>query len=202
MPYYPKPLERLINELRRLPGVGIKTAQRLAFHMMKMSPEEISALAKAIAELHSSLTYCSICGNITEIGRDPCDICSDPTRDHSLICVVEEPDDLLALERTGRYRGVYHVLMGALSPLEGITPEDLRIRELLERVNNEDIREVIIATNHTTEGQATAIYLANRLGKLDIKVTRIAYGIPVGGDLEYIDEVTLAKALEGRREMI
>lgn len=196
---YPKPLERLINELKKLPGVGLKTAQRLAFHIMKMPEDEAERLARAIAEVKRSLTYCSICGNITE--TDPCQICSDPERDHSTICVVEEPDDLWALERTGRYNGVYHVLMGALSPMDGITPNKLRIRELLERVNNEEVKEVIIATNHTTEGEATAMFIANLLGKLNIKVTRIAYGIPMGGDLEYIDEVTLAKALEGRREI-
>jgi len=199
MRQYPKPLERLISELKKLPGVGLKTAQRLAFHIMKMPEEEAERLARAIAEVKKSLTYCSICGNITE--TDPCEICSDPERDHSTICVVEEPDDLWALERTNRYNGVYHVLMGALSPMDGITPDKLRIRELLERVNNEDVKEVIIATNHTTEGEATAMFIANLLGKLNIKVTRIAYGIPMGGDLEYIDEVTLAKALEGRREI-
>ncbi|RKY01881.1 recombination protein RecR [Candidatus Poribacteria bacterium] len=199
MRQYPKPLERLISELKKLPGVGLKTAQRLAFHIMKMPEEETERLARAIAEVKKSLTYCSICGNITE--TDPCEICSDPERDHSTICVVEEPDDLWALERTNRYNGVYHVLMGALSPMDGITPDKLRIRELLERVNNEDVKEVIIATNHTTEGEATAMFIANLLGKLNIKVTRIAYGIPMGGDLEYIDEVTLAKALEGRREI-
>jgi recombination protein RecR len=167
--------------------------------MLKMPEDDTKSLAQAIFDIKSSLIYCKVCGNITQ--ENPCRICTDPNRDHAVICVVEEPDDLLALERTRQYNGVYHVLMGALSPLEGINPQDLRIKELFERVNSEDISEIILATNHTTEGQATALYIAKRLEGLDIKLTRIAYGIPVGGDLEYTDEVTLGKALEGRREI-
>ncbi|MBM3242328.1 recombination protein RecR [Candidatus Poribacteria bacterium] len=199
MQSYPEPLAKLINELRKLPGVGPKTSQRFAFYMLKMPEDDTKALAQAIFEIKSSLIYCKVCGNITQ--ENPCRICTDPNRDHAVMCVVEEPDDLLALERTRQYNGVYHVLMGALSPLEGINPHDLRIKELFERVNSEEISEIILATNHTTEGQATALYIAKRLEGLDIKLTRIAYGIPVGGDLEYTDEVTLGKALEGRREI-
>ncbi|MBC8236328.1 recombination protein RecR [bacterium] len=199
MQSYPEPLAKLMNELRKLPGVGPKTSQRFAFYMLKMPEEDTKALAQAIYDIKSSLIYCEVCGNITQ--EDPCRICTDPNRDHSIICVVEEPDDLLALDRTKQYNGVYHVLMGVLSPLEGINPQDLRIKELFERVNSEDISEIILATNHTTEGQTTALYIAKQLERLDIKLTRIAYGIPVGGDLEYTDEVTLGKALEGRREI-
>ncbi|MBI1923845.1 recombination protein RecR, partial [Candidatus Poribacteria bacterium] len=190
-------LAKLINELQKLPTIGPKTAQRLAFYMLKMPPEEIAKLAQAISEIKTRLAYCTICGNITD--RNPCYICADTSRNHQVICVIEEPDDLLAIERTKAYKGVYHVLMGVLSPLDGVGPKDLRIDSLFERVNNENIKEVILATNYTTEGQATALYLTKRLGPLGIEITRIAYGIPVGGDLEYIDEVTLAKALEGRR---
>jgi recombination protein RecR len=199
MQSYPEPLAKLMNELRKLPGVGPKTSQRFAFYMLKMPEEDTKSLAQAIHDIKSSLIYCEVCGSITQ--ENPCRICTDPNRDHSVICVVEEPDDLLALERTKQYHGVYHVLMGVLSPLEGINPQDLRMKELFERVNSEDISEVILATNHTTEGQTTALYIAKQLEKLDIKLTRIAYGIPVGGDLEYTDEVTLGKALEGRREI-
>lgn len=200
MQYYPEPLSKLINELRKLPGVGPKTSQRFAFHMLNNMPEESTrALAQAILDVKSQLIYCDTCGNITD--ESPCRICRDSERDHSTICVVEEPQYLLKIERTKQYKGVYHVLMGTLSPLEGVNPGDLRIKELFERVNSEDVDEIILATNHTTEGQATALYLERQLKKLSIKLTRIAYGIPVGGDLEYIDEVTLGKALEGRREI-
>jgi recombination protein RecR len=199
MQSYPEPLAKLMNELRKLPGVGPKTSQRFAFYMLKMPEEETKSLAQAIHDIKSSLIYCEVCGSITQ--ENPCRICTDPNRDHSVICVVEEPDDLLALERTKQYHGVYHVLMGVLSPLEGINPQDLRMKELFERVNSEDISEIILATNHTTEGQTTALYIAKQLERLEIKLTRIAYGIPVGGDLEYTDEVTLGKALEGRREI-
>ena len=196
---YPEPLVRLINELQKLPTIGPKTAQRLAFYMLKMPESDIVKLAEAISEVKTRLSYCTICGNITE--QSPCHICADPGRDHQTICVIEEPDDLLAIERTKEYRGLYHALMGVLSPLDGVGPKDLRIDALLERVRDEAIKEVILATNYTTEGQATALYLAKRLENLGIAITRIAYGIPVGGDLEYIDEVTLAKALEGRRKV-
>jgi recombination protein RecR len=196
---YPEPLARLINELQKLPTIGPKTAQRLAFRMLKMRDEETGQLAKAIAELKTLLSYCTICGNITD--QDPCKICTDSKRDHQIICVIEEPDDLLAIERTNGYKGVYHVLMGVLSPLDGVGPQDLRIDALCQRIQAGDIKEVILATNHTTEGQATAHYLTRRLADLELSITRIPTGIPVGGDLEYIDEVTLAKALEGRRKV-
>lgn len=199
MQYYPEPLAKLINELRKLPGVGPKTSQRFAFYMLKMPESETQALAQAILDMKSSLIYCEVCGNITD--KSPCQICVAPDRDHSTICVVEESNDLLKVERTKQYNGMYHVLMGALSPLEGITPQDLRIKELFERVNSEDVSEIILATNFTTEGQATALYIARRLENMGIKLTRIAHGIPVGGYLEYVDEVTLGKALDGRRDM-
>jgi recombination protein RecR len=199
MLHYPEPLARLINELQRLPTIGPKTAQRLAFYMLKMPDEETAKLAQAIFDIKAHLSYCTICGNITD--QSPCYICADAERDRQIICVVEEPDDLLAIERTKEYKGVYHALMGVLSPLDGVGPKDLRIDALFERIHNQDIKEVILATNYTTEGQATALYLRKRLEDFGIAITRIAYGIPVGGDLEYIDEVTLAKALEGRREI-
>ena len=199
MQYYPEPLAKLINELRKLPGVGPKTSQRFAFYLLKIPESETQALAQAILDMKSSLIYCEVCGNITD--KSPCHICTDTRRNHSTICVVEESNDLLKIERTKQYNGMYHVLMGALSPLEGIKPEDLRIKELFERVNSEDISEIILATNFTTEGQATALYIARRLENMGIKLTRIAYGIPVGGYLEYTDEVTLGKALDGRRDM-
>lgn len=199
MQYYPAPLEKLINELRKLPGIGTKTAQRLAFYMLKMSDEEINRLAQSIVDMKSQLTHCEICGNITT--ESPCQICCSSKRDQSVICVVEEVDDLLAFERTKQYSGVYHVLMGALSPLEGVNPQDLRIEELFQRIKSESISEIILAMNHTTEGRATELYLAKRLGNSGIKVTQIAYGLPAGGDIEYADEITIAKALEGRREI-
>jgi recombination protein RecR len=199
MLHYPEPLARLINELQKLPTIGPKTAQRLAFYMLKMPESETAKLAQAISDMKTHLSYCTICGNITD--RSPCYICADPERDRQTICVIEEPDDLLAIERTKEYKGLYHALMGVLSPLDGVGPKDLRIDTLFERISYEDIKEVILATNYTTEGQATALYLTKRLENLGIAITRIAYGIPVGGDLEYIDEVTLAKALEGRRQV-
>jgi recombination protein RecR len=198
MNYYPDPLIRLISELKKLPSIGPKSAQRLALHLMKSTQEDIKLLTDAIFQLKVALRYCSICGSITD--RDPCAICEDPNRDHSIICVVEEPDDVIALERA-QFKGVYHVLMGALSPLDGVNPENLRIKELLERVNSQNISEIIFATNPTTEGQATAMYLFRRLKPLGLNITRIAYGLPVGGELEYADEVTLSKAMEGRREI-
>jgi len=199
MHYHPEPLAKLINELQKLPTVGPKTAQRLAFFMLKMPIEETAKLAQAISEVRTRLSYCGICGNITDC--EPCHICADPERDRRVICVIEEPDDLLAIERTNGYDGVYHVLMGVISPLDGVGPKDLRIDSLFERINSGNIQEVILATNYTTEGQATSLYLSNHLSNLGLAITRIAYGIPAGGDLEYIDEVTLAKALEGRRKV-
>ena len=199
MAYYPEPVARLIDALQRLPGVGPKTAQRLTFFLLKRPAEEVGELADALAQLKARILHCSVCFNVTE--EDPCRICSDPARDARSLCIVEEPNDLLALERTGEFRGRYHVLLGALSPLDGIGPEDLKVRELLVRLEQGGVEEVILATNPSVEGEATAIYLAKLLRPLGARVTRIARGLPVGGDLEYADEVTLSKALEGRREM-
>ena len=196
---YPKPLEDLVKQLQKLPTIGPKTAQRLAFSILKMSEEEVAKISKSISEVKTKLNYCTICGSITD--RDPCMICTNPDRSHQVGCVIEEPDDLLAIERTRRYKGVYHVLLGVLSPLDGVGPRDLRIGSLLERGGENNIGEVIIATNYTTEGQATALYLANQLDDFDIEITRIAYGIPVGGDLEYIDDQTISQAIEGRRKI-
>jgi len=196
---YAPPLARLIEELGKLPTIGPRTAQRLAFHMLGMSPEDAQALAEAILECKRRIRHCSVCGNITEL--DPCALCTNDQRDRSVICVVEDPRDIAAMERTREFKGVYHVLNGAISPLDGVGPDDLRIGELLHRVSTGDVREVIIATNPRVEGEATALYLAKVLKPLGVRVTRIAHGLPVGGDLEYADEVTLARALEGRREL-
>jgi len=197
--YYPEPVARLIEALQKLPGIGPKTAQRLTFFLLKRPPEEVTALSEALVRVKAQIVNCSVCFNVTE--EDPCRICTDPARDPKSLCVVEEPNDLLALERTGQYRGRYHVLLGALSPLDGIGPEDLRVRELLARLETQPVDEVILATNPNVEGEATAIYLAKLLKSLVGRVTRIARGLPVGGDIEYADEVTLGKALEGRKEM-
>jgi recombination protein RecR len=197
--YFPEPVARLIDALQKLPGIGPKTAQRLTFFLLKRPVEEVAALSEAIVRVKAQIVNCSVCFNVTE--EDPCRICADPARDARLLCVVEEPNDLLAIERTRQYRGRYHVLLGALSPLDGIGPEDLRVRELLARLEGQPVDEVILATNPNVEGEATAIYLAKLLKPLAGRVTRIARGLPVGGDLEYADEVTLGKALEGRKEM-
>lgn len=197
--YYPEPLARLITELQKLPSVGTKTAQRIAMHILRMSDGDAKQLGQVIAEVKDQIVYCSICGSIAE--RDPCRICSDPQRDHKVVCVVEETDDVIALERTGLFKGIYHVLMGALSPLDGINPDDLRIRELFERINSQDIEEIIMATNPNAQGQATAIYLSRKIRPMGIKITQLAHGLPMGGDIDYVDEVTLGKALEGRREI-
>ena len=199
MVYYPEPIARLLDALQKLPGVGPKTAQRLTFFLLKQPAAEVSLLSEAIARVKSQIVHCGTCFNVTD--QDPCRICRDPARDARTLCVVEEPNDLLAVERTGEYRGRYHVLMGALSPLDGIGPEDLRVRELLARLEKDPVEEVILATNPNVEGEATAIYLAKLIKPLGPRVTRIARGLPVGGDLEYADEVTLSKALEGRREV-
>lgn len=199
MAHYPEPVARLIEALQRLPGIGPKTAQRLTFFLLKRPAEEVRELAAALVAVKERIVYCRTCFNVTD--EDPCRICTDPTRDARLLCVVEEPNDLLAMERTGEYRGRYHVLLGALSPLDGIGPEDLKIRELLARLEGGETTEVILATNPNVEGEATALYLARLLKPLGLKVTRIARGLPVGGDLEYADQVTLSKALEGRREI-
>ena len=194
----PEPLIRLIEELQHLPGIGPKSAQRLAFHILKNPREQAERLADALRGVKDQVTYCSVCSNITD--TDPCPFCRDDSRDHHLICVVEEPQNVSAIERTREFKGVYHVLMGALSPLQGVGPDDLRIKGLLARITN-GAGEVILATNPTVEGEATAIYLARLLKPLGVKVTRIAMGVPVGSDLEYADEVTMHKALEGRREV-
>ena len=199
MAYYPEPVARLIDAFQRLPGIGPKTAQRLTFFLLKRPTEEVAALAEALGQLKVLIVHCSVCFNVTQ--EDPCRICRDPQRDPRSLCIVEEPNDLLALEKTGGFRGRYHVLLGALSPLDGIGPEDLKVRELLQRLERDPVEEVILATNPSVEGEATAIYLAKLLKPLATRITRIARGLPVGGDLEYADEVTLAKALEGRRDM-
>jgi len=198
--HYPEPVARLIEALQRLPGIGPKTAQRLTFFLLKRPVEEVRELSEALVAVKDRIVYCQTCFNVTD--EDPCRICRDPGRDTRLICVVEEPNDLLAMERTGEFRGSYHVLLGALSPLDGIGPEDLKVRELLARLDaGAGTTEVILATNPNVEGEATALYLAKLLRPLGVKVTRIARGLPVGGDLEYADQVTLSKALEGRREI-
>jgi recombination protein RecR len=198
--HYPEPVARLIEALQRLPGIGPKTAQRLTFFLLKRPVEEVRELSEALVAVKDRIVYCQTCFNVTD--EDPCRICRDPGRDNRLICVVEEPNDLLAMERTGEFRGRYHVLLGALSPLDGIGPEDIKVRELLARLDTgAGTAEVILATNPNVEGEATALYLAKLLRPLGVKVTRIARGLPVGGDLEYADQVTLSKALEGRREI-
>lgn len=196
---YPEPVARLIDELSKMPTVGPKTAQRLAFHILKLSLEEARALAEAILNVKEKMRYCSICFTITDI--DPCATCSNPARSDRVLCVVEDPRDVIALERTREFRGKYHVLHGAISPLDGIGPDELKIAELVARVRAGGAEEVIVATNPRVEGEATAIYLARLLKPLGVRVTRIAHGLPVGGDLEYADEVTLARALEGRRDL-
>ena len=199
MGYYPEPVARLIDALQRLPGIGPRSAQRLTFFLLKRPIDEVRELSDALVGLKLSIVNCSRCFNVTQ--DDPCRICADPARDGRMLCIVEEPNDLLAMERTGDFRGVYHVLLGALSPLDGIGPQDLKVRELLQRFESESIDEVILATNPNVEGEATAIYLSKLLKPLGARLTRIARGLPVGGDLEYADQVTLSKALEGRKEV-
>jgi recombination protein RecR len=197
----PEPVQNLVISLERLPGIGPKTASRLAFFLLR-APGEVSAqLAEALADLKTKIAFCSVCFNITSVGRERCEICADSQRDEALICVVEEPLDMLALERIGAYKGRYHILQGVLSPIEGIGPDDLRIKALLERVRGGSVREVILATNPSMEGEATAQYLQPRLQSLGVRVTRLARGLPVGGDLEYADQNTLLRALTGRQEM-
>jgi len=197
--YYSPTIERLIENFEKLPSIGHKTATRLAFHMLNLNEEGVNEFINAIVEAKKNLKYCSKCFNITDI--DPCPICSSPKRDQSIICVVEDVKDVVAMEKTHEFKGVYHVLHGSISPMNGIGPEDIKIKELLERLREVDVKEIIIATNPRVEGEATAIYLSKLIKPIGIKVTRIAHGIPVGGDLEYTDEVTLSKALEGRREL-
>ena len=192
-----EPINRLIRSLAKLPGVGEKTASRLALHILRCSRDEALELARSIVAVKEKITMCKVCCNLTD--QDPCTICSSQKRERDIICVVEEPGDLIALETGGEFKGLYHVLHGVISPLDGINPEDIRIQELLNRLKTSQVKEVIIATNPTTNGNATALYLSNVIKPLGIKVTRIAQGIPIGGDIEYTDEVTLKKALEGRR---
>ncbi|HIN11534.1 MAG: recombination mediator RecR [Vicinamibacterales bacterium] len=193
------PLVRLTEQLQRLPSIGPKSAQRLAFHLLKQSRDEVDQLCDAIRDLKELISYCSVCSNITD--RDPCFYCTDHSRDRRIICVVETPHNVAAVERTRDFKGAYHVLMGALSPLKGVGPDDLHIKGLLERVGADEVHEVILATNPNVEGEATALYLAKLLKPLGVRVTRIAMGVPVGSDLEYADEITMLKAMEGRREV-
>lgn len=194
-----EPIARMVSQLSRLPGIGQKSAQRLAYYIVGLPEDQVHELAAAIWQGRKAVKYCSICGNYT--ASDPCDICADEARHNGILCVVRDPRDVAAMERMRDYRGGYHVLHGTISPMEGIGPEDIRIRELLERVGREEVQEVILATNPDIEGEATAAYIARLLKPMGIRVTRIAHGLPVGGDLEYTDEVTLSKAIEGRREM-
>lgn len=198
MDFYPVAIEKLIEEFAKLPSIGKKTAQRLTLHVLNLPKEEVEAFADALKEARGTIRYCSVCGNFTD--SDPCSICSNPNRDKEIICVVEQPKDIMTMERVKEFNGVYHVLHGNISPMQGRGPQDIRIRELVSRMSA-DIKEVILATNPNIEGEATAMYISKVLKPLDIKVTRIATGIPVGGDLEYADEVTLSKALEGRKEL-
>lgn len=194
--YYPAPLARLLEELMKLPGIGIKSAQRIAFHLLKAPAEEEQGLAEAIAQLRQTIRYCSVCWNYTDV--DPCRICSDTRRDEDVICVVEEPTTLIAIEKTREFKGRYHVLLGCLNPLQGIGPADLKIKELAARLKDKRAREVILATNPTVEGEATAVYIAKLIQEDTDKLTRIALGVPVGGDLDFVDEVTMARAFVGR----
>ncbi len=199
MVIHAKPIDRLVEALTKLPGIGRKTAARLAFHILRSSLSEAQALARAILDVKEKIHLCSVCFNLTD--EDPCRICQDEHRNKEILCVVEGPNDLIAIENTGAFNGRYHVLHGTISPLEGIGPEDIKVRELLERLHQEKIAEVILATNPTVEGGATALYLTDQIRPLGLKVTRIAYGIPMGGEIEYSDGMTLSKALEGRREI-
>jgi len=194
-----EPVSRLIEEFNKLPGIGPKTAQRLTYFLLRAPVEQTQALAEALLRMKERTIFCSVCFNITE--SDPCSLCLDTSRDRRAICVVEEPLDVLALERTRVFKGLYHVLHGAISPVDGIGPEDLRIHELLARLKNDEVKEILLATNPNLEGEATSMYLHRLVGPLGLRVTRLARGLPVGGDLEYADEVTLTRAIEGRREM-
>lgn len=199
MSRFAEPMTRLIDELKKLPGIGSKSAQRLAFHILRSSADDAEALAAAVQDVKAKLHLCSVCNNITDI--DPCVYCSSPTRNQKVVCVVEEPTNISSVEKTRHFNGVYHVLHGSISPLHGVGPEQLRIANLISRLAGGDIEEVILATNPTVEGEATATYLAQQLKRQGLRVTRIAMGIPVGSDIEYTDEVTMLKAMEGRREM-
>lgn len=199
MAFYTQPVQALIDELGRLPGVGPKSAQRIAFHLLKLPNDDVARLARAITEAKAKVRFCARCWNVAE--EELCPICLDDRRDSSIVCVVEESRDIVAIEKTGEFRGRYHVLMGAMSPLEGIGPEQLKMKELFARIEPEDVREVILCTNPNTEGEVTAMYIARMMKPFGVRVTRIASGLPVGGDLEYADELTLGRALEGRRDV-
>ncbi|WKB35911.1 recombination mediator RecR [Terrilactibacillus sp. S3-3] len=196
---YPEPIAKLIDSFMKLPGIGPKTAVRLAFYAVDMNEEDVMEFARSLVNVKRKLVYCSVCQNISD--HDPCYICDDSSRDHSTICVVQDPKDVIALEKMRDYHGQYHVLHGAISPMDGIGPEDIKITELIQRLHDERVKEVILATNPTIEGEATAMYISRLIKPIGVKTSRIAHGLPVGGDLEYADEVTLAKALEGRREL-
>ncbi len=196
---YPEPMNALINEFQKMPSIGPKSAQRLAFYILGVSDQDANALIRGIQTVKSSIKFCSICSNITV--KDPCVHCADTSRDHTTVCVVSEPRDIISMEKTRGYKGVYHVLGGLLSPLEGTTPETLRIKELLSRIDKQQVKEVVLAVNPTVEGEATALYLSKLIKPLGVKVTRIAYGLPVGSDIDYADEVTLTKSFEGRTQL-
>ena len=199
MPNFAEPMTRLIDELKKLPGVGSKSAQRLAFHILRSSEDDAEALAAAVRDVKAKLRLCSVCNNITDV--DPCVYCSNPTRNQRLVCVVEEPTNINAIEKTRHFNGAYHVLHGSISPLHGVGPEQLRLSNLFLRIDAGEVDEVILATNPTVEGEATAVYISQQIRRPGVKVTRIATGIPVGSDIEYADEVTMLKAMEGRREL-
>lgn len=198
MDFYPVAIEKLIEEFAKLPGIGYKTAQRLTIHVLNLPQEEVRGFAKALVEARGTIKFCSICGSYTD--NDPCSICGNPSRDKSIICVVEQPKDIMTMEKVQEYNGVYHVLHGTISPMAGRGPEEIKLKELIRRMNGE-VKEVIVATNPNIEGEATAMYISKLIRPLGVKVTRIAHGVPVGGELEYADEVTLSKALEGRQEI-
>lgn len=197
--HYPEPITKLIDSFMKLPGIGPKSAARLAFYVLDMKEDDVLGFAKALVDAKRNLSFCSVCGHITD--TDPCYICNDHSRDKSIICVVEEPRDVIAMEKMRDYHGLYHVLHGTISPMDGVGPEDINISDLIKRLQNEEVTELILATNPNVEGEATAMYISRLVKPSGIKVTRIAHGLPVGGDLEYADEVTLSKALEGRREV-
>lgn len=197
--YYVAPLERLIEQFEKMPGIGHKSAQRLAYYVLNMPKTEVEGFANALTDAHEKIHYCSVCCNLTD--KELCPVCESNLRDKSVICVVEDPRDVFALERVNEYNGLYHVLHGCISPLSGVSPDDLHIAELISRLSDPEVKEIIMATNPTVEGEATAMYISRLIKPMGIKVTRLAYGIPVGGDLEYADEVTLSRAMEGRREL-